>query len=434
MPQITPLTLNQQSSASTADVFRLVRTGVTPALRATQQCSDADSYGNSPAADHLYIHVPFCFHKCHYCDFYSFVDNRDRQAPFTDALLKQLERQSEFAAPLRTIFVGGGTPSLLAVELWSKLLSALDRYLDLSALQEFTVECNPETVTPELMQQFAEGVGSARVNRVSIGAQTFDREHLKALERWHEPDNVERAVDLAHRAGIPHRSVDLIYAIPGQTLDDVCADLDIATRMSVDHISAYALTYEPKTALTKRMELGHFQPTPDDLEADMFDLVHSKLHDTGYARYEVSNFAASDDARSKHNLAYWKQRDWLALGPSASGHLAGVRWKNVPRLTDWMDAVSSMNGECPVHDLESQDEQRALAELLMTGLRLTDGLHASDVFGAADALGVRSALEEALLPHIERGHLELTQTVLRCTEVGLRHADGIAADAIAALI
>ena len=385
-------------------------------------------------ASHLYLHVPFCFHKCHYCDFYSFVDSRDRQGPFTEALITQLRAQAPFAGTLKTVFVGGGTPSLLRPELWRDLLGALDEHFDCSGLEEFTVECNPETVTAELMGLFADGVGDARVSRVAGGAQSFTETHLKPLERWHEPANVGRALELARDAGIGRRSLDLIYAIPGQTPDDVRADLDIALGLPIDHVSAYALTYEPNTAMTKRMELGHFEPLPDDDEAEMFDLVHEHLASGGFERYEVSNFASSPGSRSAHNLAYWRQCDWLAAGPSASGHFRGTRWKNMPRLTDWMDAVNETGGHCPVHDLEPPDERRALAERLMTGLRLTEGVPLAAVEPVAASLGLTDALESAQRPHVERGWLERAGGVLRCTDEGLRHADAIAADAIVSLI
>ncbi|MBL8760497.1 MAG: radical SAM family heme chaperone HemW, partial [Phycisphaerae bacterium] len=290
----------------------------------------------SPARS-LYIHVPFCFHKCHYCDFYSIVDTRDRQAAFVDRLNQELAAQSHLAAgaPLRTIFVGGGTPSLLRPDLWTRLLATLENRFDLSLIRrgpggltgEFTVECNPETVTPEL----ADILASGGVTRVSMGAQSFHAAHLKTLERWHHPDNVARALDIAAGAGIARRSVDLIYAIPGQSVSDLERDLDAATSLPVEHVSAYNLTYEPNTAMTHRLKRGEFTPADEDLEADMFTLVGERLRARGFARYEVSNYARPG-AECRHNLAYWRQDQWLACGPSASGHARGIRWKNTPRL------------------------------------------------------------------------------------------------------
>jgi oxygen-independent coproporphyrinogen-3 oxidase len=202
----------------------------------------------------LYLHVPFCFHKCHYCDFYSIVDTRDRQGEFTKRLIAEVRALAKATQRprLATIFVGGGTPSLLAVGLWQELLAALAEAFELSGLVEFTVECNPETVSAELMAVLAAG----GVNRVSIGAQSFHAQHLKTLERWHDPANVFKAVELARAVGIARQSMDLIFAIPGQTMTEWDADSKAALGAGTTHLSCYALTYEPNTAMTARMKSG----------------------------------------------------------------------------------------------------------------------------------------------------------------------------------
>jgi putative oxygen-independent coproporphyrinogen III oxidase len=257
------------------------------------------------------------------------VDTRDRQQAFTDRLIREVRAQAPFAAgaPLHTIFVGGGTPSLLKPDLWRGLLVELDRLFDLSEVRagrgEFTVECNPETVTPELMDVLRAG----GVDRVSMGAQSFSPVHLKTLERWHNPDNVPRAVEMARAAGIPRQSMDLIFGIPGQTLADWESDLAIALSMGTEHLSCYNLTYEPNTAMTKRLELGHFQPAEEEVEVEMFHATLRHVRAAGMDRYEVSNFArggSGGGCESRHNLAYWRQEQWLACGPSASGHVGGL--------------------------------------------------------------------------------------------------------------
>ncbi|QYU68363.1 coproporphyrinogen III oxidase family protein [Leptolyngbya sp. 15MV] len=209
-----------------------------------------------PAVRSLYIHIPFCFHKCHYCDFYSFVDTQDRQGPMVDRLVRELSAQAPWTRGevLETVFVGGGTPSLLRPELWERLLGAMHAVLRFGQQTEFTVECNPETVTPELMAVLRSG----GVNRVSIGAQSFEARHLRTLERWHDPENVARAIELARRAGIERQSVDLIYAIPGQTLDDWARDLERTLALGTTHVSCYNLTYEPNTAMAVRLRRGEF--------------------------------------------------------------------------------------------------------------------------------------------------------------------------------
>jgi oxygen-independent coproporphyrinogen-3 oxidase len=357
----------------------------------------------------LYIHVPFCFHKCHYCDFYSLVDTRDRQEPFTDRLIAELAHLAPFAGPLTSIFVGGGTPTLLRPELWQQILGCLHQHYELNDA-EFTVECNPETATPELFGVLAGG----GVNRISIGAQSFNRAHLKTLERWHDPENVGRAFELSRSAGIARQSVDLIFAIPGQTLAEWEEDINRAVMFGVEHLSCYSLTYEPNTAMTARMNRGDFEPADEDLEADMLLLTLDTLRTHGYERYEVSNYA-KPGAECRHNLAYWRQDQWLAAGPSASGHVAGWRWKNVPRLDSYLgqgeDALP------PTIDVEPPDARRAMAERIMTGLRLREGIDASD-------------LPERLHPEAERqaamGFLVVEGERWRLTDAGMMLADGIA--------
>lgn len=394
--------------------------------------------GSIPPCRSLYIHVPFCFHKCHYCDFYSIVDTRDRQEKFTDRLIAELAAFSPRArgAPLRTIFVGGGTPSLLRVPLWKRVLRALGEQFDMSEIMsgegEFTVECNPETVTDELMATLREG----GVNRVSMGAQSFDRSHLKTLERWHDPESVPRALQIARSAGIARQSIDLIYAIPGQTLAQWDADLTSALAQHTTHLSCYALTYEPNTAMTARLKRGEFRSADEDLEADMFELTLAKLRASGLDRYEVSNFARHGD-ECRHNLAYWRQHDWLAAGPSAAAHIAGHRWKNSPRLDDYLDNDDA--GFAPIIDHEPPDPARALAEQMMTGIRLREGVSMSVVRTLA-ALAAPASTDE-LVDRIvrvadvarDRKSMNADRNVLSLNDSGFLIADSIALEFIEAI-
>ncbi len=376
----------------------------------------------------LYIHVPFCAHKCHYCDFYSLVDRQDRQPAFAARLRRELLAAAPHAGgPLETIFVGGGTPTLLAPALWRDLLRTLGEAFDLSLIRsgdgEFSVECNPETATRELFDILAAG----GVNRISMGAQSFDRRHLKTLERWHDPDNVARAADLARTAGIERLSVDLIFAIPGQTLGEWREDLDRALAIGTEHLSCYALTYEPGTAMTARLARGEFEPADDDLEADMYELCVGHLRAHGLERYEVSNFARPG-AECRHNLAYWRQDDWLACGPSASGHAGGWRWKNTPRLDTYLG--ESGDGLSPAVDVEAPDAGRALAERLMTGVRLAEGLDSASVLEEARSIDpeVEARLRVAVAACAGRGRLDDSGGRWRLTDAGILAADRIAAD------
>lgn len=390
---------------------------------------DPDGPGAAPARS-LYIHVPFCFHKCHYCDFYSLVDTRDRQPPFTRRLIRELTALAPRARaePIRTVFIGGGTPSLLAPDLWRHLLAALHERFDLSANPEFTVECNPETVSADLVRLLREG----GVNRVSVGAQSFDPRHLGTLERWHEPANVERAVRLARDAGIARQSVDLIFGIPGQTLADWERDLGRALDLGTTHLSCYNLTYEPGTAMTARLKRAEFEPAPEDLEVAMYEATLRLTRAAGLHRYEVSNYARPGD-ECRHNLAYWRQEQWLAAGPGASAHLAGHRWKNTPRLDDYLTIDDE--GLPPVADHEAPDPARALRERIMTGLRLAEGLETGPILAALDAPHATGSarLLRAVEAHRARAHLVSDSGRWRLTDAGFLFADGIAADLMAAV-
>lgn len=402
-----------------------------------------DAAPTDPAAGgaaSLYIHVPFCVHKCHYCDFYSIVDKRDRQADFTRRLVRELAALSPYAQrPLRTIFVGGGTPTLLAEPHWRVVLAALHEQFDLSAITggagEFTVECNPETVADEGGPPLLATLAAGGVNRLSVGAQSFNERHLKTLERWHNPANVAVAFRRAREAGITNLSLDLIYAVPGQTLAEWEDDLRTALALGTDHLSAYNLTYEPNTAMTARLRRGEFTPLDDDLEADMFELAASAMQAAGLRRYEVSNYARPG-RECRHNLAYWRQEAWLAAGPSASAHLAGHRWKNTPRLDTYLETDTA--GLPAVVDHEPPDAWRALAEVLLAGLRLDEGLDAARLRARAASLhpAAPAALDAALAPHRSLRRLDegaLAAGRLRLTPAGLLFADGITRDLLAAL-
>ncbi|MEC9372917.1 MAG: hypothetical protein VYC34_03700, partial [Planctomycetota bacterium] len=217
-----------------------------------------------------------------------------------------------------------------------------------------------------------------------------------------------------------------------QTLEQWGEDLDRALALKgpdgalVEHLSAYALTYEPNTAMTARMRRGEFDPATDELEAGMYLHAVERLRTAGFDRYEVSNFARGRDAESRHNLAYWRNDDWLAAGPSAAAHVAGHRWKNVPRLTDWMEGVTTSGGDSPIIEHEPPDPVRALQERLMMGLRIAEGLPADEVLAEAERIGAEERLQAAVRREWHGGLLELAEGRWRLTDDGFLQADGIA--------
>lgn len=347
-------------------------------------------------------------------------DQKDRQAAFTNALCAELRFHAQ-RTPLRprTIFVGGGTPTLLRPALWERLLGAMRDASVLDEVEEFTVEANPETVTAELMALLAAG----GVNRVSMGAQSFQPALLKALERWHEPASVGRAMAVTRAAGIANVNLDLIFAIPGQTLDLLDADLDAALALRPTHLSCYNLTYEPNTAMTAKLRLGRIRPIEEDLEAQMYERVLDRLAAAGFEQYEISNWAAREENasfRCAHNLAYWRNLNWLALGPSASGHVDGYRWKNEAHLGRYIAGAPTP----PRVDEERLPPERRVGETLMMGLRLREGVERAWLDAHLPPDDPRRTTIDEL---VSLGFLEHAADRLRLTRRGLFVADPVIA-------
>jgi len=365
-------------------------------------------------------------HKCHYCDFYSIVEpagvgsedsgsgRPGSQGVFVDRLIEELSvRSSQTRLHPETVFIGGGTPTLLEIKQWERLLEAMRQHVAMDGVKEFTVEANPETLSPELIGALA----NAGVNRISLGAQSFNRKLLKALERWHDPDHVKPGVQMARNGGIWNVNIDLIFAIPGQTMDMLDADLDAALALEPDHLSYYNLTYEPNTAMTKRLGLGRITPIDEQLEREMYARVIDRLSQAGYEHYEISNWA-KPGRRCQHNLHYWTNANWIGLGPGAASHIDGYRWKNQPHLGKYL----AHTPEPPTTDHEHLPKLRRIGEHLMLGLRLIDGVSHGWV---KQNLPADDPRHDTIAGLIEQGLLERTDTHLRLTKRGLFVADAV---------
>jgi len=382
-----------------------------------------DTSADAPAPRALYVHVPFCVHKCHYCDFYSVVDARDRMAPFAHRLAHELHAIAEMTGrpTLDTLFIGGGTPTLLPASDLATILGAINDAFGRSDDAEWTIETNPETMSA----QHARLCADAGVNRVSMGAQSFDPRHLATLERRHDPESVPRAIDHTRGAGIERVSLDLIYAIPGQTLDDWSRDLDTALALPIDHISAYALTYEPNTPMTARRDRGDFEQTPDELEVAMYDHALGATRARGMTRYEVSNHAMPG-SQCRHNLAYWRGDDWLAAGPGAAGHLGGHRWTNTPRLDDYLAHTDA--GLAPIRAHETPDPRTVLLDTIMMGIRTAEGLVTDRIRRLARPLGCATSIEARALACADQGWVTIDPDRWRLTDTGFHFADRVAVE------
>lgn len=372
------------------------------------------------APDAIYAHVPFCRHKCHYCDFYSLVDRRDRFDDFVSRFEREVDavRGRIDGHGIRTAFVGGGTPTLLPPEGLRRVLQAVASLGPGGRIGEFTVEANPETVSEEIADALVQG----GVGRVSIGCQSFDPRHLETLERHHDPENVGRSVSRLRRAGIGRLNLDLIFGIPGSTLDDLARDLDRVLELEPDHVSCYGLVFEPGTPLAEKQRLGRIEPIDQDIEASMYDLVRRRLSEAGFEHYEISNWARPGEA-CRHNLIYWNLGQWVALGPAGAGNLNGVRYRNLPRLDDWIDG----DGPSPVVDVDRPDRKTAIGEIMMLGLRLRAGL-ARDV--VAPLLAEDPDRATIVAEHLAAGRLEWHGDRLRISEETVMLADGVLSDLV----
>ena len=368
-PQPIPLTVAgslAQVGGIAASQNSQVISQAAPKVTSKATAKDAGALAKGASFRGAYFHVPFCRHKCHYCDFYSFVDTESRELAYVERLEEELQDALEFlTVPIETVFVGGGTPTMLGAELLGRMLSSIRRTLPISSNAEWSVEANPETVN----EAVADALAQSGVRRVSLGAQSFNPKLLKALERDHDPASVERAVGLLRRAGIPQVNLDLIFAIPGSTIADWEADLLRALSIGPDHLSAYGLVYEPNTPLTVKLRKGAVTRLPEDEEAEQYEFVVEKLAKSGYERYEISNWSLPGMA-CRHNILYWENADWWAFGPSAAAHGNGVRWRNIPRLATWLENRPS----APVEEIECLGADANAGESFMLGLRLMKGM------------------------------------------------------------
>ena len=336
-----------------------------------------------PAADAvgLYVHIPFCFHKCHYCDFYSITKQTpERMAEFVDRILieaemwveqfqsvKSADRPATLIQP-RTIFFGGGTPSLLPIDQMHRLIDQLAVRFDFSQVNEWTIECNPATVTLEYLQMLK----STGVNRLSFGAQSFDRHDLVMLERHHDPEDVPRSISLARTAGFDRLNLDLIYAVPGQSLASWLNTLEQAIHIGTTHLSCYGLTYEPNTPMAVKKRLGQIKAVDEDIELQMLHATRARLREKGFSPYEVSNFSQPNQ-ECRHNLMYWAGDNYIGLGPSAASHVEGVRWKNRGHIGDWESAIDDRL--LPIVETETLTPEHRARELIYLQLRLANGIN-----------------------------------------------------------
>lgn len=326
----------------------------------------------------IYLHVPFCSTRCGYCDFNTYtageLGSATSPADWERAAGVEIDRAAQALArggtpPLvDTVFVGGGTPSLVGAEVLVGLLERIESAFGLAPGAEITTESNPESTSPEFFERLREG----GFTRISLGMQSTAAHVLRILDRAHTPGRPQEAVAEARRAGFDHVNLDVIYGTPGESDDDLARTLDAVVNAGVDHVSAYSLIVEDGTALARRIRRGEMPGTVDDVLADRYEQLSDRLSRAGYHWYEVSNFATDEAGYCRHNLGYWRGGDWWGVGPGAHSHVAGARWWNLRHPARYAAAVDS--GDLPVEGGETLDHADRHLERIMTGLRLAEGL------------------------------------------------------------
>jgi oxygen-independent coproporphyrinogen-3 oxidase len=343
---------------------------------------------------HLYVHLPFCAHRCGYCDFVTLVGRKDAHGAYVDAVLRELELERALLADrLETVFLGGGTPTFTEPAALARLLAALP------AADEVTVEANPETVTPELAALLREG----GVNRVSVGAQSFDVRLLRVLERRAGPEDVRRAFYHLRDASFDNISLDLIYGIPGQSSSDLLRDLGEALALLPEHLSCYELEAKPGTRFTHAW--GEELALQAEAMGGYFELVVETLVAAGYRWYETANFCR-DGRQARHNLGYWLGRDYLGIGIGAVSTVRGMRWRNAPKLGAYVAALAA--GRRPPREIEELDAATRVRERLLLGLRLDEPVPLPEIAGAVDGRAL-DRLERLGLVRAADGGLVLTR-------------------------
>ncbi|MBO1768408.1 radical SAM family heme chaperone HemW [Allobranchiibius sp. GilTou38] len=328
----------------------------------------------------VYLHVPFCRVRCGYCDFNTYTltelgvpGEGAGVSSYADAALSELDladrvlRADGETAPVTTIFVGGGTPTMLAADDLVRMVEGVRDRFGLAPGAEVTTEANPDTVTPEVARTLAAG----GFTRISLGMQSAVPHVLATLDRTHDPANVERAVAYARDAGL-QVSLDLIYGTPGESLQDWRRSLDTVVALAPDHVSAYALVVEQGTKLAAQVRRGVVPMPADDDEALKYELADEVLGAAGYGWYEISNWAARPDARCRHNESYWRGDDWWGIGPGAHSHVGGVRWWNVKHPTAYAGRLA--DGISPGAGREVLTQEQRYDETVLLGVRLVDGL------------------------------------------------------------
>lgn len=368
----------------------------------------------------IYLHIPFCKRRCIYCDFYSTTQN-EKKAAYINALCRELDQRKSYleGEKIETIYLGGGTPSQLEAKDFEQIFQALYRLYEISPEAEITIEANPDDLTDEY-------VGMLRTfpfNRLSMGIQTFQEDILRLLHRRHTAQQAVEAFNRCRKAGFTNISIDLMYGLPGETLQTWETDLRQAVSMKPEHISAYHLIYEEGTVLWKLREQHRVEEADEDLSVSLFTQLIHKLKDYGYQHYEISNFCLPG-MHSRHNSSYWTGKKYLGCGPSAHSYNGTSRQWNVASLDRYIEQVN--NGQT-YFEVEDLDLYTRYNDFVITTIRTMWGMQLDALKEQFGEKLYNYCLRMAQ-PHLSQGTLELSNNVLKLTEKGVFISDGIMSD------
>jgi oxygen-independent coproporphyrinogen-3 oxidase len=368
----------------------------------------------------IYIHIPFCRKRCHYCDFYKTTDFGQKFRLFK-GLVKELEsRAAELnTEEINTIYLGGGTPSVLQVEELEELLNVIRKNYEVAEDAEITLEANPDDIS----QNKLSALRKAGYNRISIGIQSFAESDLKLMNRRHGSDQAIQSVELAKKSGFSNISIDLIYGLPNQNLEEWERNVKIAADLDVQHISAYHLTYHEGTVFYDQLKNGHLKELPDELSIQQFEVLIKRLKESGFEHYEISNFC-KPGFYSQHNSSYWKSKKYLGIGPSAHSFDVNSRRWNVSSITQYLKGVE--NDE-PYSESEILTEQDRYNDYIITGLRTIWGI-SEKFIQTGYSENYHAHFQETVKKYLLSGHVILKDESITLSQDGLFISDQIMAD------
>ena len=353
----------------------------------------------------LYVHIPFCVQKCAYCDFASFAGREQDEAAYVDAVLREAKKRGRIDAAVATLYIGGGTPSLLPPALMERLLSGIRSSFVFLPDAECSCECNPGTVTPA----FLDTLGRNGINRLSFGAQAAQAHLLSLLGRIHTWEQVVESVRMARQAGFDNINLDLMLGLPTQTVSDVRETLEKALALEPTHLSCYGLIVEEGTKMHRMVASGAWLLPDEDTERNMYELCRETMAQHGIEQYEISNFSQPGFA-CRHNADCWKRKEYIGLGSAACGFMGNVRYQNPPELTDYL------NGKPAEETIISPEEARF--ESMMLGLRMTQGV-SDAAFKNMHGVSINDAFGKQLEKPIRLGLVEWQNGFLRLTRKGM---------------